>query len=48
METYRLTDRLFERVTRIIKEACKGEIKWRPERDVNRTAQEFVEALLAA
>jgi hypothetical protein len=48
MKTLHRADRSFERVSRIIKEACKGEMNWRPQGDVNRTAHEFAEALLAA
>jgi hypothetical protein len=48
MKTLHGADRYFEGVSRIVKEACKGEMKWRPQGDVNRTAEEFAEALLAA
>jgi hypothetical protein len=47
-KTLHLADRSSERVTRIVKKDYKGETKWRPQVDVNRTAQEFAEALLAA
>jgi hypothetical protein len=38
----------FERVSRIIKKGCTGEMNWRPQRELIRTASDVIEALMVA